>query len=56
MSGTGLVDAPAHVGIFTHTLGPEVGVLLGDVNADDKVDAFDAYSGRQAAFRRQMLV
>ncbi|MDB4891242.1 MAG: hypothetical protein JWL61_3097 [Gemmatimonadetes bacterium] len=29
-------------GIFTYTVGTDVGVLRGDVNADGKVDAFDA--------------
>ncbi|MEP6730646.1 MAG: dockerin type I domain-containing protein [bacterium] len=29
-------------GMFTYTVGPDVGVLRGDVNADGKVDAFDA--------------
>ena len=35
-------------GIFTFTLGPDVGVLRGDVNADGKVDAFDALLIQQA--------
>jgi photosystem II stability/assembly factor-like uncharacterized protein len=35
-------------GIFTYTLGPDVGVLRGDVNADGKVDAFDALLIQQA--------
>ncbi|MEO5814113.1 MAG: dockerin type I domain-containing protein [Gemmatimonadaceae bacterium] len=35
-------------GIFTHTLGPDAGVLRGDVNADGKVDAFDALLIQQA--------
>jgi hypothetical protein len=35
-------------GIFTYTIGADVGVLRGDVNADGKVDAFDALLIQQA--------
>jgi hypothetical protein len=35
-------------GMFTYTVGPDVGVLRGDVNADGKVDAFDALLIQQA--------
>ena len=35
-------------GIFAYTIGVEVGVLRGDVNADGKVDAFDALLIQQA--------
>ena len=35
-------------GIFTYTFGADVGVLRGDVNADGKVDAFDALLIQQA--------
>ena len=35
-------------GIFTYTVGADVGVLRGDVNGDGKVDAFDALLIQQA--------
>ncbi|MEP7000478.1 MAG: dockerin type I domain-containing protein, partial [bacterium] len=35
-------------GMFTYTVGVEVGVLRGDVNGDGKVDAFDALLIQQA--------
>ena len=35
-------------GIFAYTMGPEAGVLRGDVSIDGKVDAFDALLIQQA--------